>query len=192
MQIEKKYKIEKAASTDETRESIMYVVVGDNTATATDGRILAVCPCVVGAGEVHGPITPDSLKYARKHTLGDGASVLHLRSKDEAITEDSATFPRSLTSITKGEGEQLELIRTEPCSTPHEKSKIDIVPKADASAVTVSLDARLLLNLAEALGDAHCITLQMHPDEDNVVRKCARADGYGGAYGAIMPRVEKS
>ncbi len=63
------------------------------------------------------------------------------------------------------------------------------MPKLDPDAITVSLSARFLLNLALALGDDHCITLQMVADDDNIVRKPIRADGEDGAYGAICPRV---
>jgi len=186
MQIDKRYKIEKATSNDEAKEKLRYIIAADQTAVATDGKILAVVPCAIGAGDIEGAITPDSLTYARKHTLGDGAAVLHLTDDRTAIAEDTTSFPRSLESTVKGDGEQLELLRSDPMPIERETVML-MVPKEGSTDVCVALDSALLGRLAEALGNKGQITLFLRPDDDMIVRSPIRAHGHDGAYGVLMP-----
>ena len=196
MQIDKKFKIERAASKDKERDEIRYIHVAENRATATTGVMLAVVPCVVGAGDVPGPITPDSLRYAREHTLGDGVTNLYLKDEQVIVTEDASELSRNFSSHTKEGGEQLELIRADaPKNTPHEKAIVSVVPVVDADDVVVMLNPSMLKDLASALGSGDQLILRLKADEDHRVRQCIRVDVFGedagNAYGAIMPLGDK-
>jgi len=188
MQMNRKYKIEKAASTDTDRNPIRHVLISDGKATATNGRMIAVVPCAVSESDIQGTVTPDSLKYARTHTLGDGALLLHLSSKESVVAEDTAEFPRALTSHTKGLGEQLELIRdTSAASESLREAEAFVVPDRNPKQTVLTINPKMLLDLANALGDADQITLSFVADMDNIVSTPLRADGFEGAYGAICP-----
>ena len=192
MQIDKRFKIERAASKNETRDDIRYIHVAKNRATATNGAMLAVVPCVVGEGDVPGPITPDSLRYAREHTLGDGFTNLYLKDEQVVVAEDASELSRNFSSHTKEGGEQLELIREDaPKNTPHEKAIVSVVPVADDDDIIVMLNPTMLKDLAAALGAGSELTLRLKADEDHRVRQCIRVDvcgdDCGNAYGALMP-----
>jgi len=188
MQIDKKYQIELIAGKDENNEMLRYVVINRGTAVASDGRCLAVVPCAVGDGEVIGPVTPDSLKYARTHTMGEGCLLMHLNDTEMVTCEDTAEFPRCFASHTEGEGEQMEMFRVpETKDLPQKNADILIVPKRTPEQVVMTLNPKRLLDLAKALGDKDKITLSFTPNEDNIVLSVIRADGDEGAYGAICP-----
>jgi hypothetical protein len=188
MQIEKHYKIEKAASTDEARLDLNHIFIRDNcTAMASDGRMLAIVPCAIGQGETPGTVTPDSLAYARKHTLGNRALLLHLPDKETAIAEDTTVFPRELTSHTEGEGEQLELIRDSKIDDTKPQAILDFIPPISDDAITLVINPTMLKNLAEALGDKEKIIMYLTPDEDDRILSPIRVHGADGAIGAIMP-----
>jgi len=188
MQIDKKYQIELVASKDEDRETLRYVVIKQTTALATDGVCLAVVPCAVGDGEHIGPITPDSLKYARAHTMGEGCVLMHLNDPEEATCEDTAVFPRCFACHTEGEGDQMEMFRQpETIALPQKDADILFVPKRTPEQVVLTINPKRLFDLAKALGDKDKITLSFTPNDDNIVLSAIRADGYEGAFGAIIP-----
>jgi len=188
MQMNKKYQLERVVSKDENREMLQYVVVNRTTAIATDGRTLAVVPCAVGDGEYIGTVTPDSLTYARKHTLGDECLVLHLNDTEFVTTEDTAEFPRCFASHTEGEDDQLEMFRVpESKELPQKNMDIMAVPSRTPEQVVLTLNPKRLLDLACALGDKDKITLSFTPDSENIVHSAMRADGFDGAFGAFSP-----
>lgn len=195
MQIDKRYKLEKAVRTGKEikDDPAAYVYIRpDCTAMATNGRIMAIVPCAVGSGDMSGRITPDSLTYARKHTLGDKAAVLHLIDNASAIAEDTTSFPREIESKVTDKGEQLELLRI---ATPEEKrdceTMVTVIPEWNANAVVLRINPALLKTLADALGSPECVTMYLMPDEFNKVLSCIRvetkADDGPKAIGAIMP-----
>ena len=188
MQLDRAYKIEKAASKDEERNDLRHVFISaDNTAMATDGRMMAIVPCAVGQGEPAGKVTPDSIAYARKHTLGDGALVLHLVDDKTAVAEDTSVFPREMTSHTKGADEQLELIRVTSDDQGKAETYIKIIPPFDGSDIVLTINPSMLRDLADAMGNKTAITLYMKPNEEGRVLSIIRAHGVEGAIGAIMP-----
>jgi hypothetical protein len=163
---------------------------------ATNGKIMAVVPCAVGTGDKPGRITPDSLQYARKHTLGDAAAVLHLIDDATAIAEDTTSFPRELESKVKSGGEQLEIFRAATTEEDGDSDgMIGVIPERSANAVVLVINPAYLKTLAEAMGSPDCITLYITPDENNRVLSAIRAecvDDDGRATGVIMPIGERT
>jgi hypothetical protein len=193
MQIEKRYQIEQAAGTDENKPGLQYIQIDETSAVAANGVIAAVVPCASGKGEVKGPITRDSLMYARNHTLGKGAVSLHLEDEKTVIAEDTTTFPRSLSSHTKKvEDEQLELIRVESGKdgekeAPSVRAIKDLIPSV-VGGISLRLNPEMLFKLAKALGDKEEVIMFMNYDvEDFIVKEAIRVHGSEGAVGVIMP-----
>ena len=194
MQIDKRYRIEEAASKDFEKIPLNYIQIDNSSAVASDGVIAAVVPCASGKGEVKGPITRDSLVYARTHTLGDGAIALHLQDDLTVVAEDTTVFPRSLSSYTaKEEGEQLELIQVEKghdgtMKCPNVKDMKKVIPVID-DHFAMKINPEALFRLAKALGDKEELILFIRADDDDIVRSPIRAHGFDGAVGVILPMV---
>lgn len=188
MQIENKYKIEKSASMDESKGALRYIDIQNNECVATNGCIAAVVPCVVGEGDSPGPITPDSIVYARKHTLAEKTTVLFLKDDVRAVAEDGTVFPRSLDS--KATQTELNLFPVE-LTLPHKSLLNNVIPSPSEDDVVLAINPVLLKDLAEALGSKDCLFLRMKVNGHNRVDKCIRVDTRDSenmAYGAIMPR----
>lgn len=191
MQIDKIYKLEKAVSKDENIGNLHYIYCNKNqTAMATNGRLMVVVPCVVSKGDKAGRITPDALTYARKHTLGKGAALLHLIDDSTVVAEDTTSFPREIESKVVEKGEQLELLRV---ATPTEKQTcekmIEIIPERTSESITLTINPALLKTLGEAMGSPNCITLHLTPNEDRKISSIIRVETSSdiGSIGAIMP-----
>jgi hypothetical protein len=69
MQIEMKYKLEKAVSPDENREALVNIPITRRHAIACDGKILAIVPVQVEEGDEVGWLTVDALKLPVKQAL---------------------------------------------------------------------------------------------------------------------------
>jgi len=195
MQIDSQYKLEKACDTsDESKHSLGYIHVNDNnTAMATNGRIVAVVECVVGSGDCVGVITPDSLIHARKHTMAEGATVLFLKTASSVVAEDSTEFPRNYESKAIQKEEQLEFLSVpKPDGKKVEDAVIKTIPTRSESDIVLTFNPTLLKKLAEALGSSGGVSLRFMPDSDNRVTSCIRVDTDNEeVYGAIMPMRAK-
>jgi len=177
------YKLEKIVDKDGT-EAQRYIHIGNDRATATNGKALAVCPCVVGLSDVRGPITPDSMEYARKHGVSPMV-VLHLLNDASAFAEDSTEFPRSYGSFAKcKDGEQLELFRKAADVQPLDAFKV--IPSPSDDDITLKINVKQLWDLAQALGcDKDTpLALRLKPDEEGRVRLVV-ALGVDGATGVL-------
>ena len=177
------YKLEKIVDPDGT-EGQRYIHIGERTATATDGKCVAVVPCVVGPNDVQGPVTPDAVEYARKHGLSPMV-VLHLVNDSSVLAEDSTEFPRSYGSFARQkDGEQLELFRKAADVKP--VNGLSVVPTADESDVRLKVNAKRLWDLAQALGcdKEKPLALRLKPDAEGRVRLIV-ATGVDGATGAM-------
>jgi hypothetical protein len=179
MKIKKSYKLEEACSTDADREGICSPWIEPNgesaklvcgigpRAIATDGRILAVVPCELGHEDTGNRIAIKALKEARK-VGGSKVDSAWLQTTEAAsITREGAHYPVSPVVPPKLNG-----------IVPDETRK---------PAVSVRLDASLLLRLAKALG-ANCdrVLLEIVDDKEVVVvRPCG--ENLNEAFGLILP-----
>lgn len=188
MIIDNKYKIEKAASTDETRLSLMdpRLDLQDKKGpvmVATDGKILAVIPVTVDEKDVAGMVPIEALLCGRKagKVLGQTQLLLEKDTAKEAMT--SATYRRS-----------------SDLSYPNWRQ---VIPNSARSEVKLSFDIRLLAKLANAIGVGAgtgkgkgdggdgIITLHIAKDADGEIRGQdpvrVTAKAGGDAVGVLMP-----
>lgn len=75
MQLDKKYRIEKAVSTETSRENLQNIWITRHHAFATDGHILAAVPITTEKVDTEGWLTTDALKLARKAKGTDTLSI---------------------------------------------------------------------------------------------------------------------
>ena len=200
MIIDKTYKLEKLTTGDDDDEgnsAMRYIhVTADGAAMACNGHALVKVPVEMQPGDVPGPITPDSLTYARKHTLGDFGALLILKDGASVVTEDSTDLPRSIESTAKiGESLQLELLRQAPESSQDDAAKWQ--RQLDASlkgAILVGLNPKLLAKIADAMGSGDGVILAILPPktpDEGVTKPVAVHPVWGAARekvrGVIMP-----
>jgi len=198
MQIDSKYKLEKAVSMDKDRADELgrVFIRKDQTALATDGRMIAVVPCAVGKRDACGCVLPDALVYARNHGTPAhkklGVTELHLLTETEVVAADSTRFPRTFAARVEETGEQLALINEAPEQENHlDEDAVEMVPARMPDDVVLRLDPARLKRLCDALGvnkDAPACTIRVRPDADGVVRQPFRVDtAEESASGALAP-----
>ena len=66
MEIQRKYKLEKAVSTDDNRPTLTNISITRQHAVATNGSILAIVPVKFEKDDTPGWLSPVALKLARK------------------------------------------------------------------------------------------------------------------------------
>lgn len=139
MKIHKKCLIEKAASQDATRSAIcqpyLDVTNAKGSLVATDGRILACIPVEIETADDAGFVSDTVLKAARKASAGENATMT--LAGQRASIAGSNEMPRA------NEGQLVERF-------PNWRQVVPAMP--DAPAFVVSLDAKLLWQLAQAMG----------------------------------------
>jgi DNA polymerase III sliding clamp (beta) subunit (PCNA family) len=164
MNLDNKYQIEKACSTDPTRYVLqnVYITEDKKHLIATTGRILAKVPVTIeetddrGNGLIPGNVIADARKKNKR-----GPTLLNLNGSFQHL--DGVSVPRT------AEG---PFPRTD-----------QVIPKNPVIKHTVTLNPELLLNLAKALGDKERVTLEFQDQSGDpaiIVRN-------GDAYGLIMP-----
>jgi len=92
MQIDKKYKLEKAVSTDPGRENLQNIWTSRHHAFATDGTILAAVPVNHERDDTPGWLTPEALKLARRVDKGSDTIVISLNG--QMVLPGGVTLPR--------------------------------------------------------------------------------------------------
>ena len=163
MKLDKKYKPEKALG-KEGRFQTEHAKLDGSNLIATDGRILAVIPVEVGENDRDGLIPKVALTGCRKGLKG-----------------------RQVPTLICGEAITLEAqgIRVYPPADDKFPNWEKVIKELDGHQEAVgeiTLNARLLYNLAQALG-TESVRLTFHGDARPV-----RADAVDGeAYGVIMP-----
>ncbi len=165
MEINRKYKLEKAVSLDETQTSLTNIFVTRRHAAATNGHILAIVPVVSDKSDKKGWLSPEALRLGRKVTPKafdavqitlDGKQIL---SDGTAITRpDRNVKPPSLYKILRN---------------AHKKRKIRF-----------GINVSFLKDLADSLGSEQVILEMSTPDQSILVRPLRDSNG---EVGLIMP-----
>jgi hypothetical protein len=175
MQIESNYKLEKAvATTDRCRPSIENVLICKDgkhpVAVATNGRIMAVVPVEIDDDRELGLVSPEALKRARK-------AGVSLRCPPTIILNGDARFL---------DGSSLPRPDQADCGQYPKWEQIAKMEDERKPAFTVSLDPKLLLDLAEAVGweKGHAVTLAVSDSVSAIVVTTAHSKGRG----YLMPR----
>ena len=164
MQFDKRYKIEKAVSTDSDRESLHNVFVSTRHALATDGRILAIVPVTTDGEDEPGSMSPDALKHARK-VSGKGLDSIRIGLNGAQILPDGTT-----------------MLRPEKHNPPR---VFRLLRRAfTPGSFTIGINASYLKNLADALGSEELVLMCGQPTEAVLVKPIK---GNPGTVGLIMP-----
>jgi len=161
----KEHKIEKALQKETgTRFQTEYALLEDGNLVATNGRILAVVPVEVDDADTNGLVSKEALVQARKGISKGGLctigcnSGLHLERQgmtlERPFQESADTFP----------------------------SWKSVVPSGDATVRKVTISAKLLHDLANALA-SDAVTLHLQEEDFRAIL----VTGENDATGVIMP-----
>lgn len=138
MKLHKSCKIESITSHDETRYAICesYLSIKDGAATlvATNGKAMAMLPVLLDEGDVSGYVSENALKLARKQDKRSDFATVYLNGV--AKLSDGSTMPR------EGTAKDATFPKWE-----------QVFPKDESlHTQTIALDAKLLWELAQAMG----------------------------------------
>ncbi|HZN68020.1 MAG TPA: hypothetical protein VFB66_22230 [Tepidisphaeraceae bacterium] len=149
MRVDKRHRSERAVTGDVTRPHIAsgWLDAEAKVLVATDGHMLSIVPVDVGPRDRSGPIPPAAIAAARRGEV--------VARRGLVVAGD--------TLYRRGSHDH-------PCSTEAKRAKV--VPtfrRGDKGTITIGLDPRFLMRLAEALGvgkfSGVCITVQV-PGKD--------------------------
>ena len=181
MKLHKDIKIELVASTDKTQTAILEpyldITEGVGTLISTNGKTLARVPVEIDPTDQAGYVSKEAIKAARKTRLGE-----ILLTDGKAAVSTGPTFNR-----TGAAGD---------CNFPNWRQ---VWPAADrVNVVTIGLDAKLLWELAQAMG-TQCVKIQIADNKKPFLVSLTSGGQYSSAprpvcdeaRGIIMPvRVE--
>lgn len=162
-------KLSNAVSDSPTRFTLNGVYVDGDKAIACDGRMIAIVPIERGPEEKTGVIVPTAVIKAAER-FGRRSKLYAVKLNGKAEAEDGSGWSMSLPYIDGN----------------YPKYK-DVIP--DGTVETITLDARKLLLLAEAIGAENhrkqlVITLHVKSKTDAVKVTCQQNPN---ALGVIMP-----
>ena len=164
MKIERKFKIEKCVSTDESRPNLQNIYVTRRHAMATNGRYLAIVPVVLQEDDEIGMVSPEALKHARK-VSAKGLDTVQIVLNGAQVLSDG-------TIMNRPEGEK----------PPH---TFRILRDAHSNRkYRVGINANYLKDLSGALGNDELILEIGDPNSAILVRP---VHSESGTVGLIMP-----
>ena len=173
MKIDRRSRIEKAAG-EEGRYALQAVQLAGDVVAATDGRILAVVPIEREEGDVDGLIGADVFRKARP--TGSRSAYTVVRPNGSIVYSPKGKDADGTVAVLRPDG-----------AFPKWG---EVVP--DNKGLRVSLNAELLHNLAQALGD-DIVTLTFAEGagsgDPGAILVNTGPDGIEGAYGVIMPYI---
>jgi hypothetical protein len=164
MQIERKFKIEKCVSTDESRPSLQNIYISRRHAMSTNGRILAIVPVQVQEDDEIGWLSPEALKHARK-VSAKGLETVQIVINGAQVLSDG-------TIMNRPDGE-------------HPPHTFRILKDAHSSRkYSIGINAHYLNDLAGALGNEELILEIGDPNSAILVRP---VHSECGTVGLLMP-----
>lgn len=163
MQIDKKFRIEKAVSTDANRECLQNIWTSRRHAFATDGKILAAIPVTSQRDDAPGWLTPEALKLARRAFKGTDSIVITLNGR--MVLPGGVTLPRP-------EGQRFPRV--------YQLFRRALADKRSR----IALNASQLKDLADALGNEEIVLEFGENDKAVLVRPINESSA---AVGLIMP-----
>lgn len=181
MKLPKEILIEKVASTDASRSAIgepyLDVTDGKGTLVSTNGNAMAIVPVALAPEDVAGYVSKAVLKAARKQAGRLRETIIGLNGF--AALADGSAMPRNGAA--------------QHCTFP---SWRQVVPK-EISETTITLDARLLWELAQSMGTRGVRLCVVASDKPVIVLPAASGNYYdrhvpacAEARGVIMPIAE--
>jgi hypothetical protein len=164
MIIDKKYRIERAVSTDPERDNLKNVFVSQRHARATNGKLLAIVPITSEKDDTPGWMTPEALKQARKSSSA-GLESLRIELNGAQALPDGTILERP--------------------DTGHPPKIFRLLRQAHSGRVfKIGLNAAYLRTLSDALGSEELILECGLPNQAVLVRAVHESNG---AIGLIMP-----
>ena len=152
MKLHKEIQIERACSTDQTRDALLNPYLDGNHLVASNGRMLVAIEVERGEGDVDGWVPIEALKAARKLGLAREERVLNCNGV--CALANGASFPRQLAGATSRFPDWRKVI-PEGGSFPQ---------------TSVAFNPEMLLDLAKALGSAEGVKLTFADKEGHVMR----------------------
>ena len=164
MEINKKYKLEKAVTKDPLRESLQNIIILHKQAIATDGYILAAVPVKMEDSDTLGLMSPDALKLGRK-TTSNAFDNISIALDGSQKLQDGTVLPRP-------EGDHPDRLQ----------SILDDAQKK--RKYKFGINPTLLKDLSEAIGASEVVLELAAPDKAIFVRPLKNGNG---EKGIIMP-----
>jgi hypothetical protein len=165
MEINKKYKLEKAVSTDSLRPALQNISISRTHAMATNANILAIVPVTMAKDDTPGWLTPDALKLGRKVSpKSEEAMTITLNGKQ--ILPDGTQMARP------GNDEQ-----------PPDIAGILHSAKMNRK-FKFGINVQLLKDLSDAIGSEEVVLELAQADKAILVRP---VQSKAGEHGIIMP-----
>jgi len=166
MKIDRKFKIEKCVSADESRPSLQNIHISRRHAMATNGRYLAIVPVKLEEDDEIGMVSPEALKHARKVSAKGLETV-------QIILNGSQILPDG-TIMSRPEGE----------NPPH---TFRILRQAHSNRkYRIGINAAYLKDLSDALGNEELILEVGDPNSAILVRPLHSEPG---TVGLLMPII---
>ena len=159
----------KAAGNNDVRYYLNqpYLDTDESVMVATTGTVLAVCPVELDEGDTSGPVTTESIKAAIKASPGSRIDkTANIKANGSLVLDNGATYPRP-----------------EDVNYPDYKR---IIPDKDKAEMVISLDAKLLKDLADAINTPGSSVVTLHI-QDNTTAYYVDSDAKSDCYGVIMP-----
>ena len=164
-------KIEKATGYKDVRFYLNepYLDTENSLLIATNGNILAACPVELDEGDTSGTITAESIKAAIKASPHKGIrdKTANIKANGSLELDNGQSFPRA------------EL--TQPW-VQYQR----VIPDPDKATTVISLDAKLLKDLADAINTPGTSVIELHIT-DNTSPFYVKSDSKSECYGVIMP-----
>ena len=166
MKIDKKYRLEKAVSTDESRTNLTNISITRRHAIACDGRMIAIVPVEVDEGDEAGWLSPDALKLARR-VNPKGLDTIRIILNGTQELPDGSTIKRpSFDEV-------------------HPPKMLQILLHANRGRTfRIGINASMLKSLSEAIGSEEVVLEFGSPTETILVRPVHHEDG---VCGVLMP-----
>ena len=166
MKIDKTYKLEKCVSTDATRQVLHHIRIerdGDKArAIVTDGQCLVSVPVTMDEEDTDGLLSVESLKAARKEKPKDSPAYITVNGSEKTLDGTERRRPEGTYPNWKG-----------------------IIPRGQEieAVTTISLDAKLLLAMQEAMGVDY-VKLTFNGDLSPIT---VNGGDNGQPFGVLMP-----
>lgn len=169
MKLPKDCKIELVASTDATRYVLCNPYLQGDKLIATNGKSLVMLPVERDSEDSDGPINSEAFKLSRKTVSGIKESKITANGELKVATkEGQITMPRKDLNGAKF------------------PDWLRIIPKEDRGGVKIALNAELLYELAQALGNNE-VVLEIHDDSSPIAVKAHPSKAVAGSVGVLMP-----
>ena len=145
-----------------------YLDTENSLIVATDGHILAACPVELDDSDTSGHISNEAIKAALKSSpvKSRSAKTANIKANGSLELDNGATYPR------KDLGQFPDYKR--------------IIPDTSKAEMVISLDAKLLKDLADAINTPGSSIVTLHI-KDNTTAFYVDSDALSDCYGVIMP-----